>query len=88
MVAMIHRQYSCTSRVQLGCNPFAVVYGLSQRFGRDTDTGQTLDCGLLIGIVRTIYFGYCLLIGIARTIPFGDCPLIEIVRTIYFGVGL
>lgn len=48
MVAMIHRQYSCTSRVHLGCNPFAVVYGLSQRFGRDTDTEQTLDCGLLI----------------------------------------
>jgi hypothetical protein len=48
MVAMIHRQYSCASRVQLGCNPFAVVYGLSQRFGRDTDTEQTLDSGLLI----------------------------------------
>jgi hypothetical protein len=48
MVAMIHRQYSCTSRVQLGCNPFAVVYGLSQRFGRDTDTEQTLDSVLLI----------------------------------------
>jgi len=48
MLATISRQYFCSSRVQLDCNPFAVVYESSQRFGRDTDKEQSLDSGLLI----------------------------------------
>ena len=46
-----------------------------------------LEGGLLIGIVRTTDFGYCLFVAIARTIDLEGGLLIGIVGAIDLGYG-